>query len=205
MSIPVVVADYGSANFGSVVTAFRAIGIQAKVARTPADIADARLAVLPGVGHAASAMAHLDGTWLRDGLEARHSAERPILGICLGAQLMYSWLDEANAPGLRWIEGSVRPLPATLQHNTGWAALDHERLKGTGLGRSLTAASTFYFNHAFFLPVGHAAVEVPLALDAGVTALVRQGHLFGVQFHPEKSQDSGRLLLRNLMEVVRGL
>jgi glutamine amidotransferase len=200
MTVPIAIADYGSANFGSVIGSFDAVGVLATIARTPDAIRDARLVVLPGVGHAGVAMRNLDGGWLRAALEERHAAARPILGICLGAQLMFEQLEESGSRGLGWLPGEVRRLPERTGHHTGWAQVDHARLLASGLGRSLKPRSTFYFNHGFHLPVGAARTEVPLAEDAAIAAIVRQGHLTGVQFHPEKSQAPGRYLLRNLLE-----
>jgi glutamine amidotransferase len=200
MSVPVVVVDYGSANFGSVVRAFSAVGHQAKVARDINDVASARLVVLPGVGHAGTAMQHLADGWLRTALDERHAAERPILGICLGAQVMYEELEESGSHGLRWLAGRVERLPVGHDHHTGWERLDHAALRTSGLARGLTESSTFYFNHAYRLPRGSSKVEVLADASIPIVALAQHGHLLGAQFHPEKSQEAGRVLLRNLME-----
>lgn len=200
MTAPIAIADYGSANFGSVIGSFDAVGVLATIARTADAIREARLVVLPGVGHAGAAMRNLSDGWLRTALEERHADDRPILGICLGAQLMFERLEESGSEGLGWVPGEVRRLPECTGHNTGWAQVDHDRLLASGLGRSLTPRSTFYFNHGFYLPVGAAQTEVPLAEDPSIAAIVRQGHLTGVQFHPEKSQAPGRYFLRNLLE-----
>ena len=200
MSVPVAVADYGSANFGSIVRAFSAIGHQAKVARDAADVSSARLVVLPGVGHAGTAMQHLADGWLRSALGDRHAAERPILGICLGAQVMYEELEESGSEGLGWLAGRVERLPAGHDHHTGWERLDHDALRSSGLARGLTESSAFYFNHAYRLPPGSATIEILADALVPIVALAQHGHLLGAQFHPEKSQEAGRLLLRNLME-----
>ncbi len=200
MSTPVAVVDYGSANFGSVVRAFSAIGHQAKIARNVADVVSSRLVVLPGVGHAGTSMQHLSDGWLRRALDDRHNAERPILGICLGAQVMYEELEESGSYGLGWLAGRVERLPAGHDHHTGWEQLDHEALRSSGLARGLTESSAFYFNHAYRLPQGRTKVEVLANSSTPIVALAQHGHLLGAQFHPEKSQEAGRLLLRNLME-----
>ena len=200
MSVPVAVADYGSANFGSVVRAFSVIGHHAKVARDAADVASAQLVVLPGVGHAGRAMQHLADGWLRTALDERHAAERPILGICLGAQMMYEELEESGSEGLGWLAGRVARLPAGHDHHTGWERLDHDVLRASGLARGLTESSTFYFNHAYRLPRGSSKIEVLADASVPIVALAQHGHLLGAQVHPEKSQEAGRLLLRNLME-----
>jgi glutamine amidotransferase len=205
MTVPIAIADYGSANFGSVIGSFDAVGVLATIARTPEAITEARLVVLPGVGHAGAAMSNLSEGWLRGALEERHAAGRPILGICLGAQLMFEHLEESGSEGLRWIPGEVRRLPERIGHNTGWAPVDHTQLLASGLGRSLTPRSTFYFNHGFHLPVGSTRTEVTLADDPSIAAIVRQDHLTGVQFHPEKSQAPGRYFLRNLLEDRHGV
>jgi len=205
MSVPVAVVDYGSANFGSVVRAFAAIGRSAKIARGPDDVLDAGLVVLPGVGHAVTVMQHLEAGWLREALDERHREERPILGICLGAQVMHEWLAESDSEGLGWMPGRVERLPEGLDHHTGWSRLDHDALMASGISRGLTSNAAFYFNHAYHLPRSASELCIDADLDTPIVALVRERHLLGVQFHPEKSQEPGRLLLRNLMEDHLGL
>lgn len=196
----IAVADFGSANFGSVTRAFASLGRIVRLAREPSDIASAGLVVLPGVGHAGQAMRWLGRGWLREGLEARHAAERPILGICLGAQIMCEWLEEADAPGLSWVGGSVTHLSDSVTQHTGWDRLDLPALRAVGLARGITRNATFYFNHTFQLPHGPADATVASMGPPSVRALFRQCHLVGAQFHPEKSQAPGRLVLRNLLE-----
>lgn len=205
MTAPISVVDYGSANFGSVVRAFTAIGRQARIARRPEDVAGAGLVVLPGVGHAGTVTRNLEDGWLRESLQTRHRAERPMLGICLGAQVMYESLEESGSDGLGWLAGRVERLPTGLDHHTAWSHLDHAALRAGGLSRGLTVRSSFYFNHAYHLPRGTSELSIDAELDIPVLALVREGHLVGVQFHPEKSQEAGRLLLRNLLEDLLGL
>ena len=205
MTAPIAVVDYGSANFGSVVQSFAAIGRQAKIARASEDVAAAALVVLPGVGHAGTVMRNLQEGWLREALDERNRAERPILGICLGAQVMHASLEESGSEGLGWLAGRVERLPTGLDHHTGWSRLDHAALRTSGLSRGLTVNAAFYFNHAYHLPRGTSELSIDADLDTPVVALVRSGHLVGVQFHPEKSQEAGRLLLRNLLEDHLGL
>lgn len=196
----VAVIDIGSANFGSVTRAFSSLGRVVRIAQEPSDIASAGLVVLPGVGHAGQAMRRLESGWVREGLEARHAEERPILGICLGAQVMCEWLEEAGAPGLGWMGGSVTRLTGAESQHTGWERLELPALRAAGLARGITRNATFYFNHTFRLPDDPVDAAVDSMGSPVIRALFKQDHLVGAQFHPEKSQASGRLLLRNLLE-----
>ena len=200
MSAPIALVDYGSGNLASVIGAFDSIGHLAVVAQTPSVIESARLVVLPGVGHAAPAIRNLSDTWLRDTLEARREAGGAILGICLGAQLMYGWHAEAQSPGLGWISGNVERLPPHIDRHTGWSRVSPVQMREAGLARGLAHDSTFYFNHSYYLPTGRAPTEVTLDDHPDIAVLVRKDNLTGVQFHPEKSQSAGRQLLRNLLE-----
>lgn len=195
---------YGNANSGSVAAALRRVGAAASVVRTAADIHDVDLLVLPGVGHAARAMEHLAEPGLRAAVEGHHAAGRPILGICLGAQLMFERLEEADGPGLGWLPGDVRALPGSPGHHTGWSRLETDGLAAVGLGRAITTSDTFYFNHRYAIGPGEGVTSIA-ATGAPITAVVAHEHLVGLQFHPEKSQAQGDRLLRNLMEDRYGL
>ena len=195
---------YGNANSGSVAAALRRVGVAASVVRSVDGVAGPDLLVLPGVGHAAEAMRHLDQPELRRAVERRHADGRPILGICLGAQLMFEELEEASGPGLGWLPGAVTALDGTPGHHTGWSRLPQDRLAALGLGRGIHSTDTFYFNHRYAVRPG-AGLDSLVTLDAPITAVVARDHLMGFQFHPEKSQAQGDRLLRNLLEDRYGL
>ena len=201
MTNQIVIVDYWSGNLASVMFAVRGLGYSAGVARSPEEIRDARVLIIPGVGNAISAGSVLESTWLSEALHLRHSAERPVVGICLGAQLMYTRLDESDSAGLSWLSGSVEELP-NGHRNTGWSSLDHQTLRETRLATGIRPDDTFYFNHRYALPRRSATIEVLSADTSPVVAIAISGHLYAIQFHPEKSQAPGARLLQNTLRVA---
>lgn len=193
------VINYGSGNTGSLVAAFRRIGVNLTIIRAPDEILTADLLVLPGVGSAKSALSALAEPRLTDLLHERNQAGGPILGICLGAQMLFEYLHEAGQPGLGWLPGEVRPLQPPPRFNNGWCHIQWSCFSETGLTRGLRPSDTFYFNHQYYLPFSSGCKTVPVTEMADVPALCLKDHLCAIQFHPEKSQDPGALVLRNVV------
>jgi imidazole glycerol-phosphate synthase subunit HisH len=189
----IAVVDFGSGNTRSVLRALTAVGADARLARTPAELDGAERLVFPGVGAAPSAAAELHRRGLWEPVREWGTSGRPLLGICLGAQLMLDSSEEGDTPGLALLRGTCRAFPApaeggprTVPH-IGWNAV---RLRS---GQDLEA----YFVHGFWLdPADNAAVVGTTELE-GFTfpALLRRGGLVATQFHPEKSGADGRALL----------
>ncbi|HUP33522.1 MAG TPA: imidazole glycerol phosphate synthase subunit HisH [Gaiellaceae bacterium] len=173
----VAICDYGAGNVRSVEVAFRRLG-----AEVVDDVAAADLAVLPGVGSAASAMAGLRARGLDETLRERFEAGWPILGICLGFQLALEETEEdGTVPGLRFLPGRAVRLREGRVPRIGWAPVEPE-------------GDEFYFAHSY-------ACETPAATaySEGVVAAAAAGGFLGVQFHPEKSGSAGaRFLARCL-------
>jgi glutamine amidotransferase len=165
-------------------------------------VARSTLVILPGVGSAVSAVKFIQESWLDEALRRRHAEGRPIIGICLGAQLMYEYLEESRSAGLSWLSGSVHRLPHG-QRNTGWSALDHQALRDAGLAKGLRAADTVYFNHRFELPRSQTRNEVLATGLSEVVAIANQNNLYAIQFHPEKSQSAGVQILKNVLGAAR--
>ena len=172
----VAVCDYGAGNTRSVALAFERLG-----ARVTGEVASADLAVLPGVGSAASAMAGLRSRGLDVALRERVDAGAPVLGICLGLQLA---LEESEEDGGVACLGLLPGRSVRLSHGRipriGWAEVD-------GVG------DAFYFAHSY-------AAETPCATarSEGIVAVARHGSFTGVQFHPEKSGAAGARFLESL-------
>ncbi len=200
------ILDYGVGNIGSLNRLFLSLGLSVVRAARPEQIAATPLLLLPGVGSAVTALERIHALGLLEPLRARHAAGRPILGICLGAQLLFSHLAEASdSAGLGLLPGRVSPLNGSPSFHTGWSALDHERLTALGLARALRPTDTFFFNHQYVCPPAGAPRHVPVATLPDVPAIYLAEHLVGIQFHPEKSQGQGRLLVRNILEDHYGL
>ena len=187
------VVDFGSGNTRSVLRALAAVGAPAVLMRRPGELARAERLVLPGVGAAGSAVRALRRSGLWGELATLASEGRPVLGICLGAQLMLERSDEDDAPGLGLVAGRCRAFPAEadggprIVPHVGWNAVD---LAGDRRAYA-------YFVHGFWLDPSEPEVVVGTTEVDGFRfpSLLRSGHLTATQFHPEKSGPFGRALL----------
>lgn len=197
--------DYGTGNVGSLGSLLEALGYLAVRTADPATVRASPLVLLPGVGSASTAMMELRARGLLDPLRERHAAGRPILGICLGAQLLFSFLEESGTAGLGLLPGMVARLPDRIRFNTGWCRLDWARAQANGFGAGLRATDSFFFNHQYAFPAASLPGCVLLEGEPEVPAMFFTANLCGIQFHPEKSQGQGRLLMRNVLRHYHGL
>lgn len=191
---------YGAGNVASVKFAFERLGADVRLISTPAEVEAAERLVLPGVGAAGYAMRRLDEL---DLIEPVRAFARPLLGVCLGQQLLFETSEEGGEVGmLGFIPGDVRPfdLPPSLPvPHMGWSRLgdlvDDPLLEGVEDG------SYAYFVHGFVCPDGPATLA---RADYGgpVPAVVRKGNRWGCQFHPERSAAPGARILRNFLQVA---
>jgi imidazole glycerol phosphate synthase glutamine amidotransferase subunit len=178
------ICDYGAGNTRSVVIAFRRLGVDVAVTGDPGELSRADLAVLPGVGSAASAMAGLGERGLDEALRERMSSGAPILGICLGLQLAVEETEEdGGVAGLGLLPGRAYLLREGRVPRIGWAEVEP-------LGEA------FYFAHSY-------AVDTPAATatSEGLVAEARLGSYVGVQFHPEKSGSAGARYLESAVQA----
>lgn len=185
-ALRVAICRYGAGNVRSVELALARAGCEID-ASAEADVADADLVVLPGVGSARSAMAGLRDRGLDVELRDRVAAGRPVLGICLGLQLALDWTDEdGGVPGLGLAPGRAVRLTSGRVPRMGWAALDAD-----------PEGPAYYFAHSY-------AAESPAttARSEGVAVEVRAGSFVGCQFHPEKSGAAGARYLAGLLAAV---
>lgn len=207
MATRVGIVNYGMGNLGSVRRAFEDLGADVVVADRPSALDAADRLVLPGVGAFSQGMQRLrDGGWC-DALHSLvHERQRPLLGICLGMQMLASAGEEGGTTsGLGLVPGRVRRLDAigcTLRvPHVGW---NEVRCQASDpLFGHIPSGSDFYFVHSFaFEPESQEFVSATTDYGVLVTAAVRQGNVFGTQFHPEKSSKAGRQLLRNFLDYV---
>lgn len=207
----IAVVDYGMGNLRSVLNAFEAIGAPARLAHEAAALRDAAGIVVPGVGAFADGMANLGARGVVEALAEEVLVRgKPYLGICLGLQfLAREGREHGITRGLGWLGGVVRALtpsdPRCKVPHMGWNEVTVER--PCELFRDLDERPAFYFLHGFQLdPAGDAGAEGALAATAWhgerVTAAVARDNVFGVQFHPEKSQEAGLQVLRNFVKLV---
>lgn len=197
----IVIIDSGGANLASLLFALERLGARARLARAPEDLAGAARAILPGVGAAADAMARLAANGLD---EALRRYPRPLLGICLGMQLLFERSDEGDTPCLGLLPGRVTalaPAPGRPVPHMGWNTLVTVRPDPllAGIGHD----DWVYFVHGYHVAAQDDDPALLARTDYGVavTAAVRRGPLMGVQFHPERSGATGARLLRNFLEI----
>jgi len=203
-AVKVAVLDYGAANMVSITKALAAVGAEVSVAENAAGLAGVDAIVVPGVGAAASAMAHLSERGLRDPLLDWGRSGRPILGICLGFQIMFESSDEGDAETLGLLPGRTVGLvdAPTLPH-IGWNSVNvvrqHPLLDGVPDG------AYFYFVHSFApVPADESVVLARTTHGRPFVSAVAKGQLYGVQFHPEKSSEAGLQVLSNFIGLVGG-
>ena len=190
----ILVVDYGMGNLRSVRRAFEHLSQEVRVTCDPADLLSAARVVLPGVGAFGEAIRRIDDLGLREPLLGHISAGRPLLGICLGMQLLFPQSEEdPGANGLGVLEGSVKRFdPGVKIPHIGW-----NNVQPVGISSFFSTGedrSTFYFVHSYY--VGETPWRIG-ATEHGVvfTSAVQRKNVVGFQFHPEKSQEAGLKLL----------
>jgi glutamine amidotransferase len=189
-----VIVDVGCGNIGSVAIAFGRFGIDAVVTGSAEEIASGDKVVLPGVGAAGYAMEQIEGRGLAPVLR---SLRQPLLGICLGMQLLFESSDEEGASCLGIVPGRVRrlePAPGRPVPHMGWSRLE---VRDGGIG--LRTGDYVYFAHSFACdPVPETVASADYGRD--IPAVVRSGNRLGAQFHPERSGEAGARFLRSWLE-----
>jgi glutamine amidotransferase len=201
------IVDYGLGNIQAFLNAFKRMNIEAKTAGTPEELHGAEKVILPGVGHFDHAMDQLDRSGMRDTLDSLVLEKQvPVLGICVGMQMLGTSSSEGTRPGLNWIPGRVsgfsewEPAKALPLPHMGWN--DVTPRSGTGLFDHLDDEARFYFLHSFFFrPDDPDATAAVASYGADFTCAVNARNIHGVQFHPEKSHHFGMQLLKNFAEL----
>jgi len=200
----VAIVDYGMGNLHTVKRKLDRIGVQAQLTSDPGEVLAAEKLLLPGVGHFGKAMEHLTDLGLLEALqEAVVVRKTPILGICLGMQLLARHSQEGDAQGLGWIDAdvvrfAVEDTRRTKVPHMGWNDVRPER--PNPLLEGVTDETEFYFVHAYHL-VCRDPEDVLGVTDYGYpfTSVVQRDNIYGVQFHPEKSHEAGQVLLTNFL------
>ena len=192
MSLSIVSFDYG--NVESIRLAFARLGVEAEMVTTPAEVERAERLVLPGVGAAGFAMQRIRAAGLEQPLR---DYSRPLIGICLGMQLLFESSEEADTQCLGLLPGRVAkmaPEPGRPIPHMGWS-----RLAEVAPGLGLSDGDYVYFAHSFACPDSPATAAVT---DYGrrIPVAVRSGNLTGAQFHPERSSDAGARFLKAFLE-----
>jgi len=201
--VKIAIVDYGAGNLPSVERALWKLGAETERAIEPKQVAAAKVIVLPGVGHFSAFVAGLRERNLTSSLRAAFEAGVPILGICLGLQAMFASSEEApGEAGLGFFPEEVRALPANVKSpHIGWNQL--RRVKESALLREIPDDAYFYFAHSFAAPASASATVAACDHGFPFAAVIEQSNLRAVQFHPEKSGETGARVLQNFVESVR--
>jgi imidazole glycerol-phosphate synthase subunit HisH len=195
----VVVVAYGAGNVASVQFALERLGARVRLSGDAVEIADAERVILPGVGQAGYAMDRLKTLGL---LEPLRAFARPLLGVCLGQQLLFEASDEGDSPLLGLIPGRVcrlEPGPELPVPHMGWSRLTKDR--DDPLLDGVRDGDWAYFVHGYVCPDGPATLA-RAEYGGPVPAVVRGGNRWGCQFHPERSAEAGARILRNFLELA---
>lgn len=195
----VALVNAGGANIGSVRQALLRLGIEPELTADADAIASADRVILPGVSTAATVMRRLRELGL---VEVLRALQAPLLGVCVGMQLLFEHSEEGDTPCLGLLPGRVRRLrggPGLRVPHMGWNRL--RTLRESPLTRGIDDGDFAYFVHGYAAPAGE---DCLLACDHGArfAAVVQRGRVAGAQFHPERSAQAGARLLRNFIEVA---
>ena len=191
--------DAGGANLGSVRYALERLGVDVRMVREPAELNGVQCVILPGVGAAAEGMRRLHAQGL---VQPLRELQVPLMGICLGMQLLFERSEEGEVECLGLLPGVVhrmQPAERVRVPHMGWNTL--LMLRESPLLNGVVTGSSAYFVHSYAAPVTSDTVA---ACDHGgqFTAVVQRGRLCGAQFHPERSADAGARILRNFIEIT---
>ncbi len=192
----IVIIDYGAGNIQSIKFAIKRLGFEAVLSHDVAEIQNADKVIFPGVGEASSAMAKLKASGLDKIIP---QLKQPVLGICLGMQLMCRSSEEGNTEGLNIFDLDVVKFPKTVKvPQIGWNQITNLK---SDLFKGIPDKSYIYLVHSFYAPLDP---ETIASSDYGLSysAALQKDNFYGVQFHPEKSSEVGSEILKNFLTVI---
>jgi len=203
----IVLVNYGLGNIRAFENIYKRLNIPVRVASNADELAGAEKIILPGVGAFDGAMSMLQASGMRECLDDLVlNKMRPVLGICVGMQIMARRSDEGNMPGLGWIKADVRKLNDTSSYHKnfllphmGWN--DAHPVNNTTLFRGLDTPCFYFLHSYYFAPEGDGCVLAKTDYNGYFASAVQSRNIFGVQFHPEKSHNWGLQLLKNFAEM----
>lgn len=203
----ITIIDYGLGNINAFVNVYKRLNIKTTVAHTAEDLKSAKKIILPGVGAFDYAMSQLNSSGMRDELDKQVIANKvPVLGICVGMQILAKLSDEGKLPGLGWIDGEVRLFDSNLiPYKTrlpqmGWNNIIP--IKETKLLEEFNDNSRFYFLHSYYFACNNSN-DIIATTRYGIiyASAINHENIFGTQFHPEKSHSNGIQLLKNFASL----
>jgi glutamine amidotransferase len=204
----ITIIDYGAGNIKSIKNMLKKIGVRSQISSNKEIIENAEKLILPGVGHFDYGMKNLEASGLINTLNQKVLIDKvPLLGICLGAQLLGNRSDEGERKGLGWIDMDIlkflpEELPVELKiPHMGWNYT--EKTKESKLLIGVEQFSRYYFVHIYYMKA-HNTEDILLKTNYGIdfVSAVEKGNIYGVQFHPEKSHRYGMELLRNFANRI---
>lgn len=203
----ITIVDYGLGNIRAFTNVYDRLNIKTKIARSKNDLSDASKIILPGVGAFDYGMTRLNQSGMRDELEKQVNIKKvPVIGICVGMQMLAKSSEEGILPGLGWIDSCVKKFDTThivsktqLPH-MGWNNINPAKVNPLLAG--FDEESRFYFLHSYFF-VCHDEENMIATTEYGIqyACVVCKDNIYGVQFHPEKSHSNGIQLLHNFAKI----
>lgn len=196
----ITIVDYGVGNLGSIVNMFKRVDVPVRVTGDVHELTEATKILLPGVGAFDHAIQRIQDSGLREILDRKALVEKiPVLGVCLGMQLMTRDSEEGVLPGLGWVDAHARRfpmMPGLKVPHMGWNAVSSA--KHSSLTAGWPSEPRFYFVHSYFVDLADPSDRL-LRAHHGIEfdAAFQRGNLFGAQFHPEKSHKFGMALFKN--------
>lgn len=203
----ITIVNYGLGNIKAFANIYNKLNVPCIIATNASDLEKADKIILPGVGAFDHAMEQLDSSGMRSTLNQMVLEKKiPVLGICVGMQMLAHSSDEGTLPGLGWVNGTVKKFdPEKLHHTThlphmGWN--DVKPVKQSDLFFDLETHACFYFLHSYYFSCNNSS-DISAVTDYGgaFTCAVQHENIFGVQFHPEKSHHYGIQLLKNFANL----
>ena len=202
----ITIVDYGMGNLGSIFNMFKKIGVQSKITSDKIEIEKASKILLPGVGSFDAAMSKIKELDFQSLLNFKALEEKiPVLGICLGMQLLTDSSEEGNLPGLGWIPAETLKFKFDANQNLkiphmGWNMVQKNR--SSKLIDDFEEEARFYFVHSYYVKCKNDANSI-LKTNYGFTfdSVIQKDNIYGAQFHPEKSHKFGMKLFKNFSEI----
>lgn len=195
--------DYGVGNLFAFQNVYKRLGIPIKIANNSSDLKNAEKLILPGVGSFDYAMSQLNASGMRDKLDDLVIVQKiPVIGICVGMQMMGNRSDEGKLEGLKWIDAEILKFDESLIKqrtklpHMGWNDVIPSR--ETPLFQGLEKKSIFYFLHSYYFKCNNSIDSLAIS-EYGISfsSAINHDNIYGIQFHPEKSHQYGEKLLYN--------
>ena len=195
MTKKIAIIDYGAGNIQSVLFALERLGVEANLTNNPEEIKAAEKVIFPGVGHATPALNALKKTGLDQLIP---QLKQPVLGVCLGMQLMCRFSQENNEEALGIFDVDVKKFPANEKvPHMGWNSIE---VKENPLVKNIQDNSYFYFVHSYYAELGKETIATT-QYGLSFSAALQRDNFYGCQFHPEKSGGVGQKILENFIKL----